>query len=347
MHAQDGCLRRVQDRCGNQRTEDTAVGNCEGTAGHVFNGQFAFFRLGAVLDDLLLDVGQTHGVGITQNRNHQAAIGGNRHADVLVTVIHHVVTIDGRVHRREALQGFGGSLGEERHEAKLDTVTLHKAVLVLLAHLHDRPHVHLVKGGQHGCALLGINQSLGDARTQAGHRYALLGTFALADVDFRHTSRRLGCGSTAGGLGAVYVVLNVFLGYAAIFTGTLDAVRIDVIFLSQLSGRRAQDGFAGRCLTLGFFLRSLFLLVLGRLGFALGAFLELADYLTTFNGIAFVLDDFLNHAVSRRNNLKNNLVGLDIDNQLVTGAGFTRLFVPGRDSTFRDRLRENGGFNLS
>ena len=147
------------------------------------------------------------------------------------------------------------------------------------------------------------------------------------------------------------MVLNVFLGYTAIFAGTLDAVRINVVFLGQLTRCRAQNRFAGSGFTLGLFFRSLFLglffLALGRLGLALGTFLELADYLTTFNGIAFVLDDFFDHAVSRRNHLKNDLVGLDIDNQLVTGAGFTRLFVPGRDSTFRDRLRENGGFNLS
>src|SRR5690554_728400 len=345
MHTQNGSLRRVQDRRGDQGSENATVGDGEGTASHVLNGQLAVFGLAAELNNFLFNIGQAHGVGVTQNRDNQATVGGNSHAYVLVPVVNHIATIDGRVHHREPLQGFRCSFGEERHETKLDAVTFHKAVLVLLAHFHDRRHVHLVEGGQHGRSLLGINQTLGDAGTQASHGHTLLGALTLSNFQSRRSSR-LGR-RTSGRLVAIDVVLNVFFGYAAIFASAFHGCWVNTVLFSQLTGCRAQDGVAGG--SSGFFLGRFglgFLLAFRRLGFAGCAFLESADYFTALAGIAFTLEDFFNYAVSRSNHFEHDFVGFDVDNQLVTGAGFTGLLMPGRDGAFGNRLRENGGFNL-
>jgi hypothetical protein len=55
-------------------------------------------------------------------------------------------------------------------------VRLLELVAVLLAQRHDRRHVHFVERGQDGVFVLRLQQALGDAGTQAGHRHALLGT---------------------------------------------------------------------------------------------------------------------------------------------------------------------------
>ena len=65
-------------------------------------------------------------------------------------------------------------LDEERHEAQLDAVLLLELVLVLVAQVHHRLHVDLVEGGQDRVGRLRLQQALGDARAQAGHRHALL-----------------------------------------------------------------------------------------------------------------------------------------------------------------------------
>ena len=107
-------LRRIQDRGGQQRTEHAAVGDREGAAGHVLDGELAVARLQPVLADLRLDVGEAHRIGVAQHRHHQAAIAGDRHADVLVAVVDDVVAVDRGVDRREALQRLDAGAHEER-----------------------------------------------------------------------------------------------------------------------------------------------------------------------------------------------------------------------------------------
>ena len=46
---------------------------------------------------------EAHPLGIAQHRHHQAAIGGDRDADVVVLVIDDVAAVDGSINDREAL----------------------------------------------------------------------------------------------------------------------------------------------------------------------------------------------------------------------------------------------------
>src|SRR5690606_4003808 len=166
--------------------EDATVGDGERTTGHVIDAQLAVLRLGAVFNDLLLDIGETQSVNVTNDRHNQTTVSGNGNADVLITVIDHVVTVNRRVNRRETLQGFSRSLGKKRHKAQLDAVAFNKALLVLLAQLHNGRHVDFVEGGQHRSRLLCINQTLSNACPQASHRNTFLGAFTLGNVQFRH-----------------------------------------------------------------------------------------------------------------------------------------------------------------
>src|SRR5690606_20892107 len=133
-----------------------AVGDGEGAAGHLLHGQLAVTRLAAELGDGALDLGQVHELGVTQYRNHQAAITGYGHADILIAVVDDVLAVDRSVHLGETLERLGGSLDEEGHEAQTHTVVLLlEQVLVLLAQVHDRLHVDFIIGSQHGHARLG------------------------------------------------------------------------------------------------------------------------------------------------------------------------------------------------
>src|SRR5690606_4680792 len=117
-----------------------------------------------------------HAVGVTQYRYDQTALGGYRHADVLITVIHHVVTVDRGVHGREAFQRFSSGFHEERHKAHLHAVYFLTLIFVLGTQIHHRLHVHFVVRCEQGRALLSFRQTLGNGGTQTGHRYAFFNT---------------------------------------------------------------------------------------------------------------------------------------------------------------------------
>ena len=91
-----------------------------------------------------------------------------------VVFINDVGAINLGIDRRNFLQGMANRLGEKAHEAKLHAVLFLKQVLVLFAQIHDRAHVHLVEGGQHGSAVLRLLQATGNRLAQAGHLNPLL-----------------------------------------------------------------------------------------------------------------------------------------------------------------------------
>src|SRR5205814_7767262 len=64
VHAEDRRLRRIEDRRRHQRAVDTAVGDREGAAGEVLDGELAVPRLAAELADLLFYLGEAYLVGI-------------------------------------------------------------------------------------------------------------------------------------------------------------------------------------------------------------------------------------------------------------------------------------------
>ena len=65
--------------------------------------ELAVARLLAEVGDLLLDVGEAQRVGVAQHRHHQALLGADGHADVVVVLVDDVVAVDLGVDRREGL----------------------------------------------------------------------------------------------------------------------------------------------------------------------------------------------------------------------------------------------------
>ena len=104
-----------------------------------------------------------------------------------VVLVDDVGAVDLGVDGRQFLQRMRHGLGEEAHEAELDAVLLLEDVLVLVAQVHDRLHVHLVVGGQHRGGVLRILEALGDRLAQARHLHAL---FAAGIFDRRRTARQ-------------------------------------------------------------------------------------------------------------------------------------------------------------
>jgi hypothetical protein len=82
-------------------------------------------------------------------------------------------------------------LDEERHEAQARAVLLLEALLVLLAHLDHRRHVHFVERGEDRGGRLRLHQALGDALAQARHRHALVGAGAGGQLNRRARRFRL------------------------------------------------------------------------------------------------------------------------------------------------------------
>jgi hypothetical protein len=344
MHAEDRRLRRVDDRRRQHRAEGAAVGNREGAAGQVFQRQLAVLGLLAELGDLLFDLGQAHLVGVAQDRHDQAARAADGDADVEVAVIDDVVAIHRGIDHRVFLQRGNGGLDEEGHEAELDAVLLLEALLVLLAHLHDRGHVDLVEGGQDGVGRLRLHQALGDAGPQARHRHALLGAIGDDGIGIDHVrlrqrglarSRGLGRGNRSCrrlGLGAA---ADVFLEDATATPAALHVGGGDTLFVHDLArGRHRSRGCrGGRGRRRG-----------GGLGCcgsghrALGFGIDLGDDFTRDHHLAGVLDDLDDHAGVGSRQFENHLVGFDVDQVLIAGDGVTLLDVPGRQCGFGNGL---------
>jgi hypothetical protein len=117
-------------------------------AGQFLDGQLAFLRALAEIGDPLLDVGDGQLVRVAQDRHDEPARTADGDADVVVAVIDDVVPVDRRVDEREFLQRMHDRLHEEAHEAELDAVLLLEALLVAVAQLDHRLHVHFVERRQ-------------------------------------------------------------------------------------------------------------------------------------------------------------------------------------------------------
>ncbi len=346
MHAQDGGLRRIDDRGGHHRTESTTVGDGEGTTSHFVDRQFTVTGLLAEGRDAAFDFRQAHQLGIAQHGHDQTTVAGNGNADVLIAVVNDVAAVDRGVDRREALQRLDGSLDKEGHEAQAHAVvSLLEQLLVLRTQRHDFGHVDFVEGGQHRHVRLCFDQTLGNLGAQAGHRHTLLG--AVTGCNDRRSGSagsRLGCGRS-GFLG-LDGGNHVFLGDATVLAGALHAVGVDAILFGELASGRREDRLfgagsggsssrsGGRCRCRRWRCRS---------G---GARFQLAEQLAAEHGVAFVLDDFGQHAIGFGEYFHHDLVGLDIDDQFVTLDCFARLLVPGGNGAVSDRFRELGGFDL-
>ena len=112
-------------------------------------------------------------IGIAQHWHHQAALGADRDADVIIILVDHVGAVDLGVDGGNFLQRLDAGAHEEAHEAELHAVLLLEQLLELIAQAHDRAHVDLVEGRQHGGGVLCVLQAPRDGLAQPRHVHAL------------------------------------------------------------------------------------------------------------------------------------------------------------------------------
>mmetsp|Transcript_34789 Transcript_34789/g.88123 ORF Transcript_34789/g.88123 Transcript_34789/m.88123 type:complete len:404 (+) Transcript_34789:377-1588(+) len=174
VHAQDGALRRVDDGRGQHGAVHAAVADGKRAARHVVDADGAVARLLAHLNHRLLHLRKVELVGAAQHGHHQALGRGHRDGDVHVVAVHDLVAVNHCVDRGHLVQRVRGRLHKGAHEAQLHAVLLQEQVLVLVAHIDDGRHVHLVEGGQQGVRVLRALQPLRHALPQARHLHAPL-----------------------------------------------------------------------------------------------------------------------------------------------------------------------------
>src|SRR5690606_5196702 len=87
VDAQNGRLRRIDDRGGQHGAEHTAVRDRERTAGEFFQSQLAVTGAIAEVGDRLLDLGDRHLVGVAQDGHHQTTRAADSDTDVEVAVV--------------------------------------------------------------------------------------------------------------------------------------------------------------------------------------------------------------------------------------------------------------------
>ncbi|MNM68848.1 hypothetical protein D3C81_804160 [compost metagenome] len=358
MHAQDGRLWRVDDRGRQHGAEGAAVRDREGTARQVVQGQLAFFGFRAEFTDFFLDVGDRQLVRVADDRHDQAAWRTDSDADVEVAVVNDVVAVNGSVDDRVLFQGGDSGLDEEGHEAQLDAVLFLELVLVLVAQVDDRLHVHFIERGQDGVRRLRLQQALGDTRAQAAHRHALFRT--VAQVGGRRgghlLQRWLGSGwrqrrnGRLGGSGQ-----GVALGHAAIFARTGDVASGQAFFRQDLGGGRHGDialgrgswcgggsgvlrgGSQGWCRNGRHFHRA-------DLGRAVG--IDDGDDFAGNDGGAVSLDDLHDHASGWRRQFQDHFIGFDIDHVFVARHWLADFFMPCQQGRFCNRFRQLRNFDF-
>jgi hypothetical protein len=105
-----------------------------------------------------------------------------------------------------------------------------KSLLVLLAECHDRAHVHLVEGGEHGGGVLGLDQAGGDALTHGRHLFTACAAGSGSG----------GSGSGGRRSGPVLVGLDegehILFADATTRAGPRDGAQVDMVVFGEFAG---------------------------------------------------------------------------------------------------------------
>ena len=140
-------------------------------------------------------------VAIAEDRDHETALGGNGHADVVEMVFDQRVAVELGVDGRHLLERAHNGFDEERHEAEFHAVLPDKFLLVSGAEIAHRRHVDLVKGGEHRGLVLGLDEPLRKALAKRGEfpaGRAILGTDTGDRTGSSVTEGRGFCGPGTG-----------------------------------------------------------------------------------------------------------------------------------------------------
>ena len=140
---------------------------------HFFKAKFAIAGAFTEARDFFLDCRDGFLVRVPHDRHHKPALCADRDADVVVVLVNDVLAVNFGVHAWDVMQSVDTRFHKKAHEAELHAVLLLEQILVALAHIHDRGHVHLVERGEHGGGVLRFLEPAGDRLAQLGHAHAL------------------------------------------------------------------------------------------------------------------------------------------------------------------------------
>ena len=122
VHAEDARLRRVEDRCREQRAEHAAVGDRERSAHQVAGRQLSLARAPRDVGDGLLQRREPQRLGAAHDRHHEAARRADRDAEVDVARLDDVGAVDPRVEDRHLAQPVDHRAREQRHQPEINAV---------------------------------------------------------------------------------------------------------------------------------------------------------------------------------------------------------------------------------
>ncbi len=220
-------------------------------------------------------------------------------------------------------------------------------ILVVIAKRHDRRHVHLVEGGEHGRRVLRFLEPRRDRLAQARHADAFLARRLIGGCG--HTQLN-GCGRGCRGLRRRFQ--RVALRDAAVLACAFDLRGVEIVLLGDaahgrretLGNRRLRRNRCGlRSGRGGGFRRGglrLFLLRGGLRRDLAGAFADRAENGADRNRLADLDRNFRQHARSRRRHFHRHLVGFELDQRLIHRHGVAGLLEPLRDRRLRHRFAE-------
>ena len=224
-------------------------------------------------------------------------------------------------------------------------------VLVAIAHVHQRRHVDLVERGQDRRGRLRLNEALGHPLAQARHRHALLrpvGERREVDrrLDFRKRGprrRRGRCGSRRRSRARLRArrerAEHVALGHAAVLAGPGDLSGRQTGVGHQLrrgGHRHPRCSGAAAAAAFGYGRRR----ARGRSRGPLAFRVDRRDDLARHHRGAIALDDLAERPARRRRHFQHDLVGLDLDQDLVGDNRVAGLLLPLQQRGFGDRFRQ-------
>ena len=225
-------------------------------------------------------------------------------------------------------------------------------VLVLVAQRHDRAHVDLVEGREHGGGVLRVLQPARDGLAQPRHLHAL----------FARRRRRRGDGAricaVGTGRGRGRRPRSIAASMSPLVTrpslplpGTVEGSMPLSAAILRTDGRDRRFGAALAGAARASAPRPAWPAAaarrLPRASAAAAPSRDLAEQRADRDGLAVLDRDLGEHAGGRRRHFERDLVGFQLDQRLVDRDGFARLLEPFADGRFGDRFAKRGDADVS
>src|SRR5947209_8259131 len=124
MHAENADLRSIENGCGEQRTEDAAIGDRKGTALKLRQGELVVARALRKVRNLALDLREGLAVGLAQDRHHETLFRTHGNANIVIVLQNHLIALYFGIQAWIGFERADHGFGEERHKAEGDIVAL-------------------------------------------------------------------------------------------------------------------------------------------------------------------------------------------------------------------------------